>query len=239
MKTQRGTGFTLIELLVVVAIIAVLVAMLLPALNTARQQARNAVCSAHLKQTYSALLMYSQDSNDYLPTENGYNWPNGPKLLSIKLVGSNGLYLPKDEIDNFSKVLICPNDPNEGVWKATGHGGNNPWSYTYRTTSSGDPLGSNSWTSPLRLSNWPDDAYAQHWVGSDEYQLVTYFAKTYGDPMPEAPYSYGNVHLPGVPGGTYWIDGYTADSPWHESGANVLYPDGSVTWRSFGETLSR
>ena len=60
-------GFTLIELLVVVAIIAVLAAMLLPALQRAKGTAKLAICTNNLRQLYLAAMNYANDNNDYPP----------------------------------------------------------------------------------------------------------------------------------------------------------------------------
>jgi len=64
---KRNRGFTLIELLVVVAIIAVLVALLLPALANAREMARSASCKSNLRQRGLAFHYYANDNNDILP----------------------------------------------------------------------------------------------------------------------------------------------------------------------------
>lgn len=80
--------FTLIELLVVIAIIAILAALLLPALSTARELGKRMACGNNLKQLGAACSLYAQDYNDMLPGGNqdhsnfaaggwGYCWYDG------------------------------------------------------------------------------------------------------------------------------------------------------------------
>ena len=77
-------GFTLIELLVVIAIIAVLMAILFPALNNAREQGKRTVCLGNLRQLTLAWIMYADDYNDRIVSGNagangawvGKGWDN-------------------------------------------------------------------------------------------------------------------------------------------------------------------
>jgi len=66
-KPARRTAFTLIELLVVIGILAILAAILLPALTRVRDRAHSICCVSNLKQLQAAWLMYVQDNNDNLP----------------------------------------------------------------------------------------------------------------------------------------------------------------------------
>ncbi len=70
---RKKNGFTLIELLVVVAIIAVLVALLLPAISRARDLAKIAVCRSNLQQFGRAFQFYAQENQDMLPAA-GSGW---------------------------------------------------------------------------------------------------------------------------------------------------------------------
>lgn len=247
-KPKRHTQgcFTLIELLVVVAIIAVLVALLLPALSTAKGMAKRVACSANLRQVGLALMMYGEDHNGTLPVIPSWTWYNGAPAMAQLLVGPSSNrrnYLPREE-DYFSKVLICPNDPNESVWENTKYGGGVPWSYTYRMTTSGEALTDKSYASQTRVlkmnADWPtftnmESPYGRHWILGDINQLITYFATNYNQPMPTAPFQ---AMIINVGGPLHYIDNYSWISPWHGAGKNILYQDGGVTWRKFGQRAS-
>src|SRR3977135_3561541 len=77
-RRERSGGFTLVELLVVIAIIGILVALLLPAIQAAREGARRAQCKSNLKQLALGCLNH-HDTQKHFPTGGwGYQWVGDP-----------------------------------------------------------------------------------------------------------------------------------------------------------------
>jgi prepilin-type N-terminal cleavage/methylation domain-containing protein/prepilin-type processing-associated H-X9-DG protein len=104
-KNWRG-GFTLIELLVVIAIIAILAALLLPALAHAKQKGQQAACVNNSRQQALALFMYANDSSDLLPPT-AYNDANGDEVDWPELLDP---YLKNPRIHLCPSDLVSTND---------------------------------------------------------------------------------------------------------------------------------
>lgn len=106
---MQRRAFTLIELLVVVAIIALLISILLPALSRSRDRAKAVVCASHLHSMGLAVTMYCQTNNNWLP-ETGYMHGGGTGRAAFSWF--NTMNKEYNNVD----VLRCPVDLSP-YWK--------------------------------------------------------------------------------------------------------------------------
>ncbi len=110
--SRRKKGFTLVELLVVIGIIAVLIAILLPAMATARSQLRFAMCQSNLRQLSQAMLNYSTDNDGWVPV---WNW-EFPDPFNGNTTGfmDDTNFVEKGIIWRYTgdrRIYICPEYP--------------------------------------------------------------------------------------------------------------------------------
>ena len=123
--------FTLIELLVVITVIAILAALLLPALGKARERANESKCRSNLHNCGLAVAMYLDDYKGVMPVaaaKPSLHLNNDPRIADV--------LAPYLKID---KVLLCPADIGEAFFKAEGA------SYEYSTMLSGVILEKSRW----------------------------------------------------------------------------------------------
>ena len=96
-RRKNSEAFTLVELLVVVAIIALLVSILLPALGKAREAAKSIVCSTQEKNVFMAMLMYVNDFDMFFPAQNGEQWYSLAEIRS----GNGNVELDENNTDAY------------------------------------------------------------------------------------------------------------------------------------------
>jgi prepilin-type N-terminal cleavage/methylation domain-containing protein len=189
-RRHSGKGFTLIELLVVIAIIAILAAMLLPALSRAREKGRQTKCLNNLRQLVLCEIMYASDNRGVLaenqPTiaMSKNSWIQGDMSDNPGVYGQVtpgvfdstnvlGLVSGKFWVYNSSAALYrCPSDPSQrdNVPKVRSYSMSG-WVGTDRTGRGGFGAGNALYRSYLKESDLTLPGSARTWVLIDEHEL--------------------------------------------------------------------
>ncbi len=166
MNMKKRAIFTLIELLVVIAIIAILAAMLLPALNSAREKARGIACTNNMKSIGVGTLLYADDFKGIVPAA----YTGGNAAWWVQKISYNG-YLPHPVGFGKSNMWVCPSADNYSASLA-GFNRNTGETWTYLRIKY-DPqwagLGSGGAVPMVKIKRASNQIYAADGlVGSDE-----------------------------------------------------------------------
>jgi len=240
-RYRRSLGaFTLIELLVVIGIIAILAALLLPALARAKESGRRAACKSNLHQQGIVLLMYAQENNNLLPDlRNPPFAPNAPRVP--------GLW-PWDMSTNFIDAMIqngasrdifyCPSNPdfnNDNVWNfgvfaylglpnyavSTPDGGFRITGYVYLLPGAG-----------TNAAGTPEGPYWKFTTVGVPGQVTPADAEVVVDVVAKDPVSHAwaPINVGGLPPDMQRTSHMNGGEP---AGGNDLFEDGHADWRPF------
>ena len=232
------SGFTLVELLVVIGIIALLISILLPSLNKARQQAKEVACSSNLRQMGLALTMYANDWK-YFPGARSRTGPGGttyaiwPTRLRKYMGGNQKAFRCPSQSDDRYEWPLNDTTPPIAVKSDEGYGyklgeslldeKNRRFSYGYNDWGSYD-----SQKNPQRGLGgdiWPGGASEVKYASvRNATELIVIADRS---TTVDTSYNPTNFNISLDP--TNYNE---APSTIHRGGANFLHADGHVDWKN-------
>jgi prepilin-type N-terminal cleavage/methylation domain-containing protein len=234
-RERQTAAFTLIELLVVIAIIAILAALLLPALARAKESGRRAACKSSLHQQGIAFQIYSQDNNNLLP-DLRYS-PYTPSTVG-KASGLWAWDMSTNLVDEVIRnggsrdIFYCPSNPDfncDPCWNfgiaGTGNDGNGGFRITGYV-----------WLLPgagMNAGGAPEAPYWKTNVVGIAGQLTPADAELVVDVIVQDPvtFSYAKLSVGGLPASVVQRTSHLEGSI--PAGAVELFEDGHAEWRPY------
>ena len=202
-------GFTLIELLVVISIIALLIAVLLPALQTARDAAVRTKCLSNLSQIARGMMAYAGDFDGAFPHRSTRSFGSGNAVLPHRVFDAGNFDLNEDFIKPYVKdhdYMFCPGELGQVLNPEMGgfQYGTTFVTYQYHQT----PAGATQWQASQRPEAWDMNRQRGRWPAWSCLTLrKTNSGLHFGHDAPK-----------------------TVQPP---SGQNVVFTDGSGSWREW------
>jgi prepilin-type N-terminal cleavage/methylation domain-containing protein/prepilin-type processing-associated H-X9-DG protein len=247
----RTEGFTLIELLVVIAVIAILAALLLPALAKAKQQAIMISCKNNERQQLLAYTMYAHENKDFLPDDAGANQPWDLKDFSGDYMSANGApykvwYDPgtnqkftdtdyqsfwnstgTEYVDDKNFRVVGYSQTLEGIMAYMN--GSSEFTTNMNQKLNGNPLVLDGRSVPINISGRVLTACIA--ITGGDYQTLTTMEKAVWTNIPHS-------QDPDVPGIKSFTSSHMANST-RPAGVNLGMFDGHVEWRPFPQIIAR